>query len=62
MHSCLEKPIIREKRAETSAAAVMKFAFSIARSNKWETQEQFFEEEELIFNLSLKGGRRFEEV
>ena len=54
--------MIREKRAETSAAAVMKFAFSIARSNKWEAQERFFEEEELIFNLSLKGGRRFEEV
>ena len=54
MHSRLEKPIIREERAETSAAAFIKFAFSIARSNKWETQERVFEEEGLIFNLSLK--------
>ena len=56
MHSRLEKPIIREERAETSAAAFIKFAFSIARSNKWETQERVFEEEGLIFNLSLKRG------
>ena len=54
MESRLEKPIIREERAETSAAAFIKFAFSIARSNKWETQERVFEEEGLIFNLSLK--------
>ena len=39
MHSRLEKPIIREERAETSAAALIKFAFLIARSNKRETQE-----------------------
>ena len=32
MHSCLEKPIIREKRAETSAAAVMKFAFQLTEA------------------------------
>ena len=44
MHSRLEKPIIREEGAETSAAAFIKFAFSIARSNKWETQERVFEE------------------
>ena len=56
MHSRLEKPIIREERAETSAAAFIKFAFSIARSNKWETQERVLEEERLIFNLSLKRG------
>ena len=54
MYSRLEKPIIREERAETSAAAFTKFSFSIARSNKWETQERVFEEEGLIFNLSLK--------
>ena len=34
MHSRLEKPIIREERAETSVAELIKFAFSIARSNK----------------------------
>ena len=34
MESRLEKPIIREERAENSAAALTKFAFSIARSNK----------------------------
>ena len=56
MHSRLDKPIIREERAETSAAAFIKFAFSIARSNKWETQERVFEEQGLIFNLSLKRG------
>ena len=54
MHSRLEKPIIREERAETNAVALIKFAFSIARSNKWETQMQVFEEKGLIFNLSLK--------
>ena len=32
MHPHLEKPIIREEMAETSAAALLKFAFSIARS------------------------------
>ena len=56
MYLRLEKPIIREERAETSAAAFTKFAFSIARSNKWETQERVFEEEGLIFNLSLIRG------
>ena len=56
MHSRLEKPIIREERAETSAAAFIKFAFSKAISNKSKTQERFFEEEGLIFNLSLKRG------
>ena len=56
MYSRLEKPIIREERAETSAAAFTKFSFSIARSNKWETQERVFEEEGLIFNLSLIRG------
>ena len=56
MHSRLEKPIIREERAETSLAAFIKFGFSIARSHKWETQERFFEEEGLFFNLSLKRG------
>ena len=56
MYSRLEKPIIREERAETSAAAFTKFSFSIARSNKWETQERAFEEEGLIFNLSLIRG------
>ena len=63
MESRLEKPIIREERAETSAAALTKFAFSIARSNKWETQERVFEEEGLIFNLSLKreGFRKYKD-
>ena len=56
MHSRLEKPIIREKRAETSLAAFIKLGFSIARSYKWETQERVFEEEGLINNLSLKRG------
>ena len=56
MHSRLEKPIIREERAETSTAAFIKFAFSIAISNNWETQERVFEEEGLIFNLSFKRG------
>ena len=61
--SRLEKPIIREEGAETSAAALTKFAFSIARSNKWETQERVFEEEGLIFNLSLKreGFRKYKD-
>ena len=56
MYSRLEKPIIIEEWAETSAGAFTKFAFSIARSNKWETQERVFEEEGLIFNLSLIRG------
>ena len=56
MHSHLEKPIIREERAETSLVAFLEFGFSIARSHKWETQERVFEEEVLIFNLSLKRG------
>ena len=56
MYSRLEKPVIREERAGTSAAALIKFAFSIARSDKWETQEWVFEEEGLIFNLGLKIG------
>ena len=56
MHSRLEKPIIREERAETSLAAFIKLGFSIARSYKWETQEQVFEKEGLIINLSLKRG------
>ena len=56
MHSRLEKPIIGKERTETSAAAFIKVGFSIARSNKWETQERIFEEEVLIFNLSLKRG------
>ena len=56
MHSRLEKPIIREKRAETSLAAFIKLGFPIARMNNWETQERVFEEERLIFNLSLKRG------
>ena len=56
MHSRLEKPIIREKRAETSLAAFIKLGFPIARINNWETQERVFEEERLIFNLSLKRG------
>ena len=56
MHSRLEKPIIREKRAETSLAAFIKLSFPIARINNWETQERVFEEERLIFNLSLKRG------
>ena len=34
MHLRFEKPIFREERAETSAAELIKFAFSIARSNK----------------------------
>ena len=41
MHSRLEKPIIREERAETSAALLIKFAFSIARSNKWKPKSEF---------------------
>ena len=56
MHSRLEKPIIGKERTETSAAAFIKVGFSIARSHKWETQERVFEEEVLIFNLSLKRG------
>ena len=56
MHSRLEKPTIKEERAETSLAAFIKFGFSIVRSHKWETQERVFEEEGLIFNLSLKRG------
>ena len=56
MHSRLEKPIIREKRAETSLAAFIKLGFPIARINNWETQEWVFEVERLIFNLSLKRG------
>ena len=43
MHSRLEKPIVREERAETSAAALIKIAFSFARGNKGETQERGFE-------------------
>ena len=54
MESRLEKPIIREERAETSAAALIKIAFSVARGNKGETQERGFEEEGLILDLSLK--------
>ena len=63
MHSRLEKPIIREKRAETSLAAFIKLGFPIARINYWETQERVFEEERLIFNLSLKRGslRKFKD-
>ena len=56
MHSRLEKPIIREERAETSLAVLIKFGFSIARSKNWETQERVLEEEVLILNLSLKRG------
>ena len=56
MHSRLEKPIIREERAETSLVAFIEFGFSIARSHKWETQERDFEEEGLFFNLNLKRG------
>ena len=56
MHSRLEKPIIREERAETSSAAFIKFGFPIARGRNWETQERVFEEEGLILNLSLKRG------
>ena len=56
MHSRLEKPIIREERAETSSAAFIKFGFSFARGKNWETQEWVFEEEGLILNLSLKRG------
>ena len=56
MHSRLEKPIIREERAETSSAAFIKFGFSIAKSKNRETQERVFEEEGLILNLSLKRG------
>ena len=56
MRSRLVKPIIREKRAETSLAAFIKLGFPIARINNWETQEWIFEEERLIFNLSLKRG------
>ena len=56
MHSRLEKPIIGKERAKTSAAAFIKVGLSIARSHKWETQERAFEEEVLIFNLSLKRG------
>ena len=57
MHSRLEKPIIREERAETSSAALIKFGFSISRGKNWETQERVFEEEGSILNLSLKRGR-----
>ena len=56
MHSRLEKPIIREERAETSSAALIKFGFSISRGKNWETQERVFEEGGLILNLSLKRG------
>ena len=56
LHSRLEKPIIREERAETSSAAFIKLDFSIARGKNWETQERVFEEEGLILNLSLKRG------
>ena len=56
MHSRLEKPIIREERAETSLVAFIEFGFPISRSHKWETQERVFEEEGLFFNLSLKRG------
>ena len=54
MDSRLEKPIVREERAETSAAALINIAFSFARGNKGETQERGFEEEGLILDLSLK--------
>ena len=56
LHSRLEKPIIREERAETSSEAFIKFGFSIARGKNWGTQERIFEEEGLILNLSLKRG------
>ena len=56
LHSRLEKPIIREERAETSSAAFIKFGFSIARGKNWEIQERVFLEEGLILNLSLKRG------
>ena len=56
MHWRLEKPIIGKERTETSAAAFIKVDFSIARSNKWETQERVFEEVGFIFYLSLKRG------
>ena len=56
MHWRLEKPTIAKKRTETSAAAFIKVGFSIARSNKWETEERVFEEEGFIFYLSLKRG------
>ena len=55
MHSRLEKPIIREERAETSLVAFIKLGFSIARSYKWETQERVFEEEGLIINLMISN-------
>ena len=54
MHSRLEKPIIREERAETSLAAFIEFGFPISRCNNWQTQERVFEEKGLIFYLSLK--------
>ena len=54
MHSRLEKPIIREERAETSLVAFIEFGFPISRSNNWQTQERVFEEKGLIFYLSLK--------
>ena len=54
MHSRLEKPIIREERAETSSAAFIEFGFPISRCNNWQTQERVFEEKGLIFYLSLK--------
>ena len=56
MHSRLEKPIIREERAETSSAEFIKLGFSITRGKNWETQERVFEEEGLILDLSLKRG------
>ena len=56
MHSRLEKPIIREERAETSSAVFIKLGFSISRGKNWETQERVFEEGGLILNLSLKRG------
>ena len=45
---------MREERAEISQAALIKFAFQIYRSNKLKTKERAFEEEGLIFNLSVK--------
>ena len=54
MHSRLEKPIIREERAETSLVAFIEFGFPISRSNNWQTQERVFEEKGLIFYLRLK--------
>ena len=48
MHSRLEKPIIREERAETSLVAFIEFGFPIARCHKWETQER-------VYNTRLLG-------